>query len=51
MDDRQQTGTELTPEERWKETGREVLMKRVLEVDGWLIAILLFAFASHAIFA
>jgi len=34
-----------------REARRLLIMKRVLEVLGWLTAVALFAFASHAVFA
>jgi hypothetical protein len=40
---------ELTQQER--EARRLLIMKRVLEVLGWLTAVALFAFAGHAVFA
>jgi hypothetical protein len=37
--------------QREKDARRLLVMKRVLEVLGWLTAVALFAFASHAVFA
>jgi cell division protein FtsB len=39
------------PTERERHARRLLIMKRVLEVLGWLTAVALFAFASHAVFA
>ena len=38
-------------EQAEREARRLLIMKRVLEVLGWLTAVALFAFASHAVFA
>jgi cell division protein FtsB len=37
--------------ERERNARRLLIMKRVLEILGWLTAVALFAFASHAVFA
>jgi hypothetical protein len=39
------------PAETERKAKRLLIMKRVLEVLGWLTAVALFAFASHAVFA
>jgi hypothetical protein len=46
----ERTGVEPTENER-RESRRMLIMKRVLEVLGWLTAVALLAFASHAVFA
>ena len=48
--DKERTGVEPAEAGRW-ESGRMLMMKRVLEVLGWLAAVALLAFASHAVFA
>jgi hypothetical protein len=44
-------GIDNEPTETEREARRLLIMKRVLEVLGWLTAVALFAFASHAVFA
>jgi hypothetical protein len=39
------------PAEMERKAKRLLIMKRVLEILGWLTAVALFAFASHAVFA
>jgi hypothetical protein len=39
------------PTKRERDARRLLIMKRVLEVLGWLTAVALFAFAGHAVFA
>jgi hypothetical protein len=48
--DKERTGVEPAEAGRW-ESGRMLMMKRVLEVLGWLAAVALLAFAGHAVFA
>lgn len=45
--DKEQTGVEPAG----KESRRLLVMKRALEVLGWLAAFALLAFAGHAVFA
>jgi hypothetical protein len=42
---------ENNPARRERDDRRLLVMKRVVEVLGWLTAVALFAFASHAVFA
>ena len=46
----ERTGVEPTENER-RESRRMLIVKRVLEILGWLAAVALFAFASRAVFA